>query len=513
MNNQDTQSLLITIGHVTPSGLGPVTVKQGDTVLLVNRFNLLSETARQGFIATLAERYPAIDAEARQRLAQSLTDQAGRLALADASAPPAASATLPDSAALLAAMPQPVRDEAGKMLADPRLLQLIVADIAALGVAGECELTATLYLVGTSRLLDRPDAAIVQGPSSSGKSFIIDKTAELFPPEAVIHATAMTPQALYHLPPGALAHRFVVAGERSRVEDDERAEATRGLREMLSSGKLTKLIPEKNRDQQIETRTIEQAGPIAYVESTTLTKIFEEDANRCIMLQTDERPEQTRRILQRSAQAYRGDAGIDAAAKDGIIQRHHALQRILRPLPVTIPYAEGLANLLSAEKCEARRAIRHTLSMIEAVTLLHQRQRKLDPDDHLIATSDDYAIARQLLRTPMARVLGGQMSDAAARFYEKVIAKLPLDRFTTKDAGRGVSASEQAVRGYLRELSDAGCIELLEPHHGPKPAEWRRTGTEPKQADTTGLPTVEDLFPSPGVSTFRQAPNALKIGV
>ena len=513
MNKQDMDSLSITIGHVTPSGLGPVTVKRGDTVLLVNRFNLLSETAREGFIATLSERCPAIDADARQRLTQSLTEQAGRLAMVDTSALPPAGATLPDSAALLAAMPQAVRDEAEKMLADPNLMQVIVADIAALGVAGECELTATLYLIGVSRLLDRPDAAIVQGPSSSGKSFIIDKTAELFPPETVIHATAMTPQALYHLLPGALAHRFVVAGERSRLEDDDRAEATRGLREMLSSGKLTKLIPEKNRDQQIETRTIEQSGPIAYVESTTLTKIFEEDANRCIMLQTDERPEQTRRILQRSAQAYRGDAGIDVTAKDSIVHRHHALQRMLRPLPVTIPYAEDLANLLSAEKCEARRAIRHTLSMIEAVTLLHQRQRKVDPDDRLIATPEDYAIARQLLRTPMARVLGGRMSDAAMRFYEKVIAKLATDQFTTKDAGHGTSASEQAVRGYLRELADAGCIELTEPHHGPKPALWRRTDIEPAQVDIAGLPIVADLFPGPGVSTFRQAPSALNIGV
>src|SRR5207248_365790 len=108
---------------------------------------------------------------------------------------------------------------------------------------------------------------------ASGKSHLIDQTAKLFPAEAVIHATQMTPQALFHMKPGALAHRFVVAGERSRVEDDERAEATRALREMLSAGRLTKLMPVKVEGGRIETAQIEQEGPIAFIESTTLTKV------------------------------------------------------------------------------------------------------------------------------------------------------------------------------------------------------------------------------------------------
>src|SRR5262245_62435477 len=137
----------------------------------------------------------------------------------------------------------------------------------------------------------------------------------------------MTPQALFHMPPGSLAHRFIVGGERSRVEDDERAEATRALREMLSAGKLTKLMPVKVEGGRIETAHIEQDGPIAYVESTTLAKVFDEDANRCLLLHTDERPEQTRRVVRRLADAYRGAGG--AADPERVVLRHHALQRML----------------------------------------------------------------------------------------------------------------------------------------------------------------------------------------
>src|SRR5262249_13041383 len=152
-----------------------------------------------------------------------------------------------------------------------------------------------------SRLLNRPLADIVQGPSTSGKSYLIEKTASLFPSEAVIYATQMTPQALFHMKPGTLCHKFVVAGERSRNQDDDKAEATRALREMISSGKLTKLMPVREGNNQIQTQSIEQDGPIAYVESTTLTNIFDEDANRCLLLNTDERSDQTRRIIEATA--------------------------------------------------------------------------------------------------------------------------------------------------------------------------------------------------------------------
>ncbi len=60
----------------------------------------------------------------------------------------------------------------------------------------------------------------------------------------------MTPNSLYYLPGDSLRNRIIVAGERSRVQDDERAEATRALREMLSSGKLQKLVPIRDAAEQ-----------------------------------------------------------------------------------------------------------------------------------------------------------------------------------------------------------------------------------------------------------------------
>jgi hypothetical protein len=389
-------------------------------------------------------------------------------------------------------MPQDIRDEAQAMLADPLLIKRVLDDVATLGVAGERELVATVYLIGVSRLLTQPLAGIVQGPSSSGKSYVIEKTATLFPPEAVIHATQMTPQALFHMRPGTLAHHLIVAGERSRIEDDEKADATRALREMISAGRLTKLMPMKAEGGRIETVQIEQAGPIAYVESTTLTRIFDEDANRCLLLHTDERPEQTRRILLSLANAHSGASNNPEMAR--IIQRHYTLQRMLEPSPVVVPFATRLSDLFVNERVEARRAFPQVLSMIQAVTLLHQRQRQKDADGRLIAVPDDYQLAHRLLAKPMARLLSGKLSDPARRFYDRLAGWATGD-FTTSEAKTHEVGSKSAVYGWLHDLHEAGMLEMVEAPRGRLPARWRLAGTTSDDTLGAGLPTVEQVFP------------------
>ncbi len=215
---------------------------------------------------------------------------------------------------------------------------------------------------------------------------------------------------------------------------------------MLSSGRLSKLMPVKVEGGRIETVTIEQAGPIAFVESTTQSHIFDEDANRCVLVSTDERPEQTRRVVRRLAIGYAG--GTDRATSQLIIQRQHALQRTLENLPVVVPYADRLAELIDGNRVELRRAFPHLVSMIQATALLHQRQRGRDADGRLIAMPDDYQVARRLLARPMARLLGGGISDPAQRFYDR-LCRWAQGTFTTTEAAsqeRG-RVGDRAVRG------------------------------------------------------------------
>jgi hypothetical protein len=179
-------------------------------------------------------------------------------------------------------MPEDIRAEAAALLSDLNLLVRITADLRFVGIVGEESNGLILYLTGTSSQLARPLSVIVRGASSSGKSFLCERVGRLFPPEVVLVATDLTTNALYYFEPGKLRHRLVVSGERSRIDDDERAEATRALREMIEAGELSKGVPMKDGEGRLVTRVIKQPGPISHVETTTLGTIFQEDANRCL---------------------------------------------------------------------------------------------------------------------------------------------------------------------------------------------------------------------------------------
>ncbi len=162
---------------------------------------------------------------------------------------------------LLAAIPDDVRETALAQLRSPDLLMWIMESIEQCGVAGEQQTALLVYLTGTSRLLNKPLAVIVQGPSSSGKSYVLDKVASLFPPEFVLMATDITDNALYYLKTGELSHRFILAGERRRGLKEESGLGTKALREMLSAGRLSKVVTIATPEGP-EAKFINQPGPI-----------------------------------------------------------------------------------------------------------------------------------------------------------------------------------------------------------------------------------------------------------
>ena len=278
---------------------------------------------------------------------------------------------------------------AEKLLDSPDLIPKIINHIHMLGVAGEDELIIAVYLIGTSRLLARPLAGLVMGQSSAGKSFTIEKVSGTFPDETVLRAHQISPKALQYLPPGSLIHRFVVAGERSRIQDDVAAEGTRALREMIGDGRLSALVSVSQAVGQHETAHIQQEGPISFIESTTLgvQEIFNEDRTRYLLLCSDEGIDQTKSIIHEIARS--ASVPGDPDTPDSILALHHAAQRLLKPLDVVIPFALELKDCLPLERIEVRRTFGHLISLIRTVALLFQKQRRITDNGQIIAQTDD----------------------------------------------------------------------------------------------------------------------------
>ncbi len=473
------------------NGKATVTARLAGDVLAVESFDLTRSKARRDFATAVADGRPGIDqAAVESELLRAAADQACRARDDGATDTPAH----PDPAELLKAMPEHVQAAARAMLESPDLLERIGEDFSAVGIAGERTLAGTVYLSGVSRLLERPLALLVQGPSSSGKSLVLGAVAKLFPPEAVFSATTLSTLSLYYAPPGTFRHRFVVCGERSRKTDEDQAEVTRALRELLSEGRLSRLVTVKKHDGAPASELVEQEGPIAYAESTTLatSQVFTEDLNRMLLLATDETPEQTRRVLHRLAEKYDHGACGDPS---GVVEKHHAAQRMLRTMRVRIPYARALMDLLPSTRLEIRRGAGYVLAMIEASALLHQRQRQVTGDGDLLATLDDYRVARALLSQPLGRLLGRQVSEGALRFLGRLVEWFGVGgEYSIPEARGRETHSVSGVYGWNSDLAGSGLVELVEQKRGNAPARWKVAKSPDEASESlTLLPEAEEL--------------------
>src|SRR5262249_10539540 len=115
-----------------------------------------------------------------------------------------------------------------------------------------------------------------------------------------------------------------------------------------------------------------------------------------------------------------------------------------------------------------------------------------DAGGRLIATLEDYRNARRLLTGPMTRLLGTQTSEAAIRFRDRLRGWFHEQQFTTTEARRRETSSKAAAREWIRELYEAGLLEMVSESRGRTPATWKLVADEAGDGASV-LPTVEEL--------------------
>jgi hypothetical protein len=209
-----------------------------------------------------------------------------------------------------------------------------------------------------------------------------------------------------------------------------------------------------------------------------------------VSIDTDETPKQTSRIMDLTAKEALGKTVADTQP---LIQRHHAVQRMLRRRDVVIPYAAWLSERIPDTRVEARRAFPHLLSMVTSSVLLHQYQRGEDGDGSLIAEIDDYALAYELMLAPLGRLLGTGLTPATQRFFRRLKKWAKTGEFTSTEARCKEKVSKPAVWGWLRELTDAGFVQVIERGHGNSPSSYRIVHGRQLKDDSFLLPSADEM--------------------
>lgn len=364
------------------------------------------------------------------------------------------------------------RKACAELLSERNLLARFARELEESGVVGEAHIAQLVYLCLTTRVFDRPVSAVLKGPSSAGKSYLLEGVLKFFPPRSYFVRSSMSEHALiYSKEP--LAHRFLVLYEAQglRPGAEERGNIlAMVVRSLLSEGRIKYETVIKT-ERGPEGRLIEREGPTGLLMTTTAVRLHPENETRTLSITVKDTQEQTRAVMRVQARGGRAVANLE---------QWHALQETLESEDhrVAIPFAAALAELVPPVAVRMRRDFEVILGLIRAHALLHCSNRGRDETGQILAEIDDYSAVRSLVADLVAEAAEVTVSKTIRQTVEAVsrvisggatevtvvaIAReLKLD---SSSAWRRVQAAIQ--RGFLRNNEDrprqAARIVLADP--------------------------------------------------
>ncbi|MFN9025498.1 MAG: CHC2 zinc finger domain-containing protein [Akkermansiaceae bacterium] len=442
----------------------------GSVFHLDNALDLCSAKAREHFIKAAAEETKLRPDILKRDLGRLL------LALEELQEEHIRKATEPKTAAA-PKLADEERDEAAALLADPNLLDRILADFDTCGLVGEDTNKLVGYLAATSRKFEKPLGVIIQSTSAAGKTTLMEAILAMMPEEERVQYSAMTGQALYYLGEIDIRHKILAIAEEEGAE-----RASYALKLLQSEGEVSIVSTGKDATTgRMQAEVYRAEGPTQLMLTTTSIEVDEELQNRCLVLTVDESREQTRRIhqLQREARTLEG---LERKRRRAIVRRaHQNAQRLLRPLEVINPFAPRLT--FPDENTRLRRDQEKYLTLIDAIAFLHQYQRPVKERggrSYIEVTLTDIETANRIAGECFGRTLD-EMPPQTRRFLELLWKHVketseakhlePAQvRFSQRDIREQTRWSQMQVKRHLAKLAE---LEYLIIHSGGRGQQWR----------------------------------------
>jgi hypothetical protein len=368
---------------------------------------------------------------------------------------------------------------------EPAILDRFVEALTARGVVGEAQTAKLLYLLLTSRLLDRPVSAGVKGPSAAGKNFVVQAVLDFFPPSAYYALSAMSERALaYSTEP--MAHRYLVLYEATSLHGSFQAYLVRSL---LSEGRIRYETVEKT-SKGLRPRLIDREGPTGLITTTTAIALHTENETRMFSIPVTDTPKQTKDVMaQKAREAMRG--GDRHAPRGDAVDCTPwlALQEWLAiaEARVVMPFAEMLAERINPVAVRLRRDFPAILSLIQAHATLHQATRARDDTGAIVATLKDYAVVRERVADLVAE---GVHATVPPMIRETVKAVASLGQASTTRVAKALGLDKSVASRRLHGAAARGFVTNGEERRG-RPARWMTDEELPEDVEI--LPTAETL--------------------
>lgn len=321
------------------------------------------------------------------------------------------------------------RAEALDLLQKEDFFNQVVAAVNKAGVEGEEQNVLALYIVATSRYLERPLNAIVKGQSAGGKNWVVSRVLQQFP-RSEVREISSTSERAWNYSEDDFHHKVVYLQERN-----EASGGVHPARLLISEGKLIHTISTRC-GRSFTTEQHVARGPIAFISTTTKNQIQIDDETRHISLWVNESEEQSRRIIVRSA----ADQHSISRAE---VRKCRQVQRLLKEragAPISLPkWFPKVAEATNVADLRVRRYFPAFVQACKTICLLRsfQRDKSSASRGGLEVDFVDFALA--------ALILESVFSESLHRGSERVLeTRQAVARVVTANKGKPISARQLA---------------------------------------------------------------------
>lgn len=351
------------------------------------------------------------------------------------------------------------RKAALKYLNETNLMERTWDDLGKVGIVGERASAMIMYLCYSSRKLSKPLHVISFGTSGSGKTHLQKAVSSLIPKSDIVTVTSLSDRVLYYYGEEELKHKVFALEDLDGIGED----AMYALRELMSDGKLSRDIAQQNHMGKIVKDSTNVEGPICFSGCTTKENVYEDNANRCLLLYRDESPAHKAAVMDYQRKAAAGK--VDILTQNEVKEQFKDQQTQLRAIQVVNPYAEALA--LPQQVFKPLRTNAHYLKFIEVITFYHQHQRAIKTSrsgtEYIETTIEDIEWANKLMKEVLLDK-ADELEKGPRQFLEKLKVWMQtnnLEVFKSRDLIRPFRMNYNTLKAYLYQLYNRDRIKQV----------------------------------------------------
>ena len=334
-----------------------------------------------------------------------------------------------------------------------------------LGLIGQGDNATLLFFIFLTRFFKNPLHAIVMGSSGSGKTHLLQGVAGTVPKQHINVTTSLSENTLYYTPKDFLKNKILL-----QEDLDGAYNALLPLRELMSNQEISRFSTKTNsRTGDSKQVYLHVEGPVCVAGATTKDKIYEDNANRSFLIQIEENPAHEREVLEYQGKVAAGLINFNKYEEN--INLLKACQLIIQPMEVIIPFAQKLE--LPPHVFKKMRTMNHYLTLVKAVTLWNQKQRKTTTDQegnhYLISTLEDVEWANYLCKDSLLRK-SDELGGKTRNFFEslkELIKEWKVKTFYAKDIRKYYRMHPMELQRKVNELEARGLLRCVSRSNKP----------------------------------------------